>query len=213
MSLLGRRGVSFKTILHCSRTQSSLPPRHVNGRTHYDTLGVARTANKSDIRAAFIALSKKHHPDVSKARNANKQFTEINEAYGILISPSKRYQYDMTLHYASQEQSRAQSLYEYTRNYEYHNLSEEEWNRLYQQSLRTPNHSRVIKWLIVMMVVATTVHTFRIGSAHKQFQAQHERETRKNSEIYENIRETAKSSTLEEQLKKLSEAHSKALGR
>lgn len=222
MALLSRRGMFFRTACRCQRTRTkfNLLYREVNTRTHYDVLGVARNASKGDIRSAFVALSKKHHPDVSKANNANQQFTDINEAYSVLICPSKRYQYDIQLHsnhsgphppFAGY--SPGSSMYEYTRNYEYHTLSEEEWNELYRQSVARPNHSRVIKWLMVMMIIATAVHSLRISSAHKQFQVQHERETRKNLEMYKDIRERARNSTLEEQLERLSEAHSKTLSK
>ena len=98
-------------------------------------------------------------------------------------------------------------MYEYSRNYDYHTLSEEEWNRLYNQSMQRPNHSRVIIWLLVMMVIATAVHTLRIGRAHKQYQESSDRETQRNLELYNSIRERAKSHTLEEHLQRLSKSH------
>ena len=199
---------------------------HSNSRTHYDVLGVGRNASKTDIRAAFVKLSKKHHPDISKSSNANKNFSDINEAYGVLSSPSKRYQYDMQLH-TTESRSQYQytgaqpfggyypgaSMYEYSRNYEYHTLTEEEWNRLYNQSMQRPNHSRVIMWLLVMMVIATAVHSLRIGHAHKQYQESSDRETQRNLEIYNSIRERAKRHTLEEHLQRLSKSHGETMGK
>lgn len=226
-----RRGVSFSTALcYFSASTSDVPRCRFSTRTHYDVLGVTRHASKGDIRAAFVALSKKHHPDVSKASNANKYFADINEAYSILINPSKRYQYDMSLHIAEPDARHVHhyhgtaarpfggyhpgaSMYEYTRNYEYHSLSEEEWSRLYQQSMPRPNHSKVIKWLLAMMVVATAVHSFRISTAHRQFQEKHDKETKKNFEIYHSVRERARNSTVEEQLERLAETHNKTLSK
>ena len=215
MALVSRRRLSIGTILLGSRANSSLSHRSVSTRTHYDVLRLSRNASKGDIRAAFVALSKKHHPDVSKASNANKHFSDINEAYRVLINPSKRYQYDLLLH-SSEGNTRGQHLgghypgggmYEYTRNYEYHTLSAEEWNKIYHQSMHRPDHSKVIRWLIVMMVVGTAVHTIRINSAHRQFQEQNNRETKKNLAIYEDVRERARNSTVEQQLGRLSKIH------
>lgn len=103
-------------------------------------------------------------------------------------------------------------MYEYSRNYEYHTLTEEEWNKLYNQSVRRPNHLRVIMWLVVMMVIATAVHSLRIGHAHKQYQERSDRETRRNLEIYNSVRERAKTSTLEEHLERLSK-HCETMGK
>ena len=229
MALLLGRGLSVSTTLcSFSATTSKLSRCHYSTRTHYDVLGVTRNASKADIRAAFVSLSKKHHPDVSKASNANKCFTDINEAYNVLINPSKRYQYDRSLHIADVDAKHmyyrdpsqpfggyhpGASMYEYTRNYEYHNLTEEEWNRLYKQSMPRPNHSKVIVWLVAIMVVATTVHSLRITAAHKQFQEKNDEETKRNTEIYHRVREKARNSTLEEQLERLTEAHNKTLNK
>ena len=219
MAIVCRRRFFLGTVLLCSRGNCSVSHRDPKARTHYDVLGAARNARKSDIRAAFVSLSKKHHPDVSKASNANKHFSDINEAYNVLINPSKRYQYDMLLYNSefTLRHTRGQSfdryypggsLYEYTRNYEYHTLSAEEWNRIYNQSMRRPNHYKVIRWLIVMMVIATAVHTMRISSAHRQFQNQNDRETKRNLAIYNEVRERARNSTLEQQLERLTKAPS-----
>lgn len=234
MAFLLRRKQSFWTSYICCPSQSAshlgslqVCRLHSNSRTHYDVLGVDRNASKADIRAAFIKLSKKHHPDISKSSHANKHFSDINEAYSVLISPSKRYQYDSQLYTVESRSSQQQyytsgrpfggyypgaSMYDYSRNYEYHTLTEEEWNKLYNQSMRRPNHSRVIKWLLVMMMIATAVHSLRIGYAHKQYQERSDRETRKNLEIYNSIRERAKTSTLEEHFERLSK-HSETMGR
>lgn len=64
-------------------------------RNYYDVLGVSKTASAEDIKQAFRKLSKKYHPDVNKAADANEKFKEINEAYDTLGDPKKREQYDL----------------------------------------------------------------------------------------------------------------------
>jgi DnaJ-class molecular chaperone len=59
----------------------------------YKTLGVNKNATKKDIKKAYRAKAKIHHPD----RNGNAElFAEINEAHTILIDDKKRRFYDET---------------------------------------------------------------------------------------------------------------------
>ncbi|KAJ7026850.1 DnaJ domain-containing protein [Mycena alexandri] len=64
--------------------------------THYETLGVRREASTDQIKTAFFALSKEHHPDVPHHKE-KPQFHEITEAYNILRDPVSRRAYDNTL--------------------------------------------------------------------------------------------------------------------
>ena len=66
-----------------------------SGRDYYSVLGVSRSANKSEIRSAYLKLVKQKHPD----RNPNKavahrEFTELQEAYSVLGDENKRKLYD-----------------------------------------------------------------------------------------------------------------------
>ncbi len=65
-------------------------------RDYYATLGVPRTATKTEIKKAFRALAREHHPDVnaSDAVAAERRFKEVNEAYDVLGDPEKRKLYD-----------------------------------------------------------------------------------------------------------------------
>ncbi|HET7815885.1 MAG TPA: molecular chaperone DnaJ [Candidatus Baltobacteraceae bacterium] len=61
----------------------------------YETLGVGRSANADEIKRAYRALARKHHPDVAENKaEAEHRFKEINEAYEVLSDPRKREQYD-----------------------------------------------------------------------------------------------------------------------
>jgi curved DNA-binding protein len=69
----------------------------VQFKDYYEILGVPRTASRDDIRKAFRALARKHHPDMVKQRDkagAETKFKEINEAYEVLNDPEKRSRYD-----------------------------------------------------------------------------------------------------------------------
>ena len=61
----------------------------------YEVLGVAKTASEAEIKKAFRALAKKHHPDKHAGdAAAQKRFQEISGAYDILGDKDKRAQYD-----------------------------------------------------------------------------------------------------------------------
>ena len=60
----------------------------------YDVLGVARDASADDIRKAYRALAREHHPDVNADPEAEERFKEVAGAYEILSDPQKRTQYD-----------------------------------------------------------------------------------------------------------------------
>jgi len=64
-------------------------------RDFYDILGVERNATEADIKKAYRALAREHHPDVSEDKHtAEHRFKEINEAYAVLSDRRKREAYD-----------------------------------------------------------------------------------------------------------------------
>jgi len=64
-------------------------------RDPYQVLGVAKNASEAEIKKAFRALAKKHHPDThGNDPKAVKKFQEISAAYEILSDKEKRAQYD-----------------------------------------------------------------------------------------------------------------------
>lgn len=63
-------------------------------RDYYDILGVARDADKEEIKAAYRRLARKYHPDVNKESGAEERFKEINRAYEVLSEPELRARYD-----------------------------------------------------------------------------------------------------------------------
>jgi len=63
-------------------------------RDYYKVLGVARTATAEDIKKTYRRLARKYHPDVSKEKDAEQKFKEVQEAYEVLKDPEKRAAYD-----------------------------------------------------------------------------------------------------------------------
>lgn len=66
-------------------------------KTHYEILGIERTATDAEIKQAFRNKAKVFHPDVSTAPDAHEQFVKIAEAYNILKDPKTRAEYDRYL--------------------------------------------------------------------------------------------------------------------
>jgi len=62
--------------------------------THYETLGIEKTATEAEIKKAYRKLAGKHHPD--KGGDTTK-FQEVQVAYDTLIDKNKRAQYDAQL--------------------------------------------------------------------------------------------------------------------
>lgn len=63
-------------------------------RDYYDILGLSRSADSDAIKKAYRQLVRKWHPDVNKSEDAEKRFSEIQEAYDVLSDAEKRKQYD-----------------------------------------------------------------------------------------------------------------------
>ena len=66
---------------------------------HYATLGVARDADPEVIKAAYRALAKKYHPDLSsdKSPRSVRLFRQIAEAHSVLSDSRLRAQYESLL--------------------------------------------------------------------------------------------------------------------
>lgn len=66
--------------------------------THYDILGLVRSATETDIKKAYRKLAKEFHPDTNHGDAlAEEKFKAISEAYFVLSDADRRYQYDQKL--------------------------------------------------------------------------------------------------------------------
>jgi curved DNA-binding protein len=63
-------------------------------KDYYEILGVGRAADAEEVKRAYRKMARKFHPDVSKERNAEEKFKEVQEAYEVLRDPEKRAAYD-----------------------------------------------------------------------------------------------------------------------
>lgn len=62
--------------------------------THYDVLGIARDATAGEVRAAYRAAARDHHPDAGGDADRMRQ---LNAAWRVLGDPARRAAYDRAL--------------------------------------------------------------------------------------------------------------------
>ena len=62
--------------------------------THYDVLGVSPAAGATELRQAYLARVRRHHPD---AGGDPVEMTRLNHAWSVLSDPVRRRAYDLEL--------------------------------------------------------------------------------------------------------------------
>ena len=64
-------------------------------KSYYETLGVPKTADAKQIKAAFRKLARANHPDANRDDpSAEERFKQVNEANEVLSDPASRKLYD-----------------------------------------------------------------------------------------------------------------------
>lgn len=74
-------------------------PSTMRDVTHYEVLGVSRSASSSEVRRAYLQLARRHHPDVNAGSASSRQSSEremqrVNEAWAVLGDEQRRRRYD-----------------------------------------------------------------------------------------------------------------------
>ena len=73
------------------------------GETHYSVLGVQPNASPREIKIAYLALSKKLHPDLNQGKDdktafeIHQSYVRVNQAYAVLGNKTDRAVYDIQL--------------------------------------------------------------------------------------------------------------------
>jgi hypothetical protein len=62
---------------------------------HYEVLGVQRDATAAEVRRAYLALARRHHPD--REGGSADRMRALNEAWATLGDPEQRRVYDRSL--------------------------------------------------------------------------------------------------------------------
>lgn len=65
------------------------------GLTHYEVLGVGPDASAAELRRAYVALARRHHPDAPGGDERRMQ--AVTAAWSVLGNAGRRAAYDLTL--------------------------------------------------------------------------------------------------------------------
>lgn len=63
--------------------------------SHYDTLGVTKSASDAEIKASYRELVTKYHPD--RQGGDAERFRQVQKAFSAVRTPEKRHEYDQSL--------------------------------------------------------------------------------------------------------------------
>lgn len=89
---------SFHNLTTSSATgtmKNAMSWRNAGTKDYYRALGVSAEATPDEIKRTYRRLALEYHPDRNRGdRQAEERFKDISEAYGVLIDPEKRRQYD-----------------------------------------------------------------------------------------------------------------------
>lgn len=119
-------------------------------KTLYEILGVSETATSEEIKKAYRKLAKEHHPDTNSDWSEEEKkmhvefFSEITDAYEILINEETRKDYDEKLKEKRSKRSRTSknnsNYYEedydyeddYSYEYDYFSKKRERFNKRFK---------------------------------------------------------------------------------
>lgn len=111
---------------------------------YYTILGISKTANENEIKAAFRRLAKLYHPDKNPSNpDAKLKFEQVLKAYETLIHPAKRRRYDFSIHSTTTQQY--QTHYSKGKQQKEWSFTEEELKRrqYYQTYYKKQQHTQV----------------------------------------------------------------------
>ena len=80
-------------------------------KNYYKILGVKENASEEEIRARWIELTKRYHPDRGEDKTSGEKIKEINEAYQVLKHSSTRVEYDLRRAYGQEKREGERESY------------------------------------------------------------------------------------------------------
>lgn len=92
--------VFWKSGQQCSHTlhQRWVSLTVCNKKSHYEVLGLKKDASPSEIKDAFLRLSKEYHPDLNQTDpHTHEKFVKLHNAYQVLSKPQSRREYDVSI--------------------------------------------------------------------------------------------------------------------
>jgi len=107
-------------------------------KDYFQILGVSPDATEDQIRKAYRRLALQHHPDRNPGDPAaEERFKEVAEAYGVLIDPAKRGEYDQWRHGARVREEAAREGFPFSREEVFEDLfGDPRFNQIFQELFR-----------------------------------------------------------------------------
>lgn len=82
--------------------------------THYDLLGVSRSASRAEIRRAANRLARKYHSDTSENGRTDDRYQKVVEAKAVLTNQKRREAYDRSVFGDDYEETPAAPTFSFT---------------------------------------------------------------------------------------------------
>jgi len=107
-------------------------------KDYYQILGVSPDATEDQIRKVYRRQALQHHPDRNPGdQGAEERFKEIAEAYGVLIDPAKRREYDQWRHGPRVREEAAREGFPFSREQVFEDLFRDpRFNQVFQELFR-----------------------------------------------------------------------------
>lgn len=111
-------------------------------KDYYKILGINEDASTEDIKKAYRKLAFEYHPDrnAQQREYAESKFKEITEAYGILINPEKRREYDRLRKYGNEHTDN-----KFQHQWQHPRFNENFFEQILSDLLNDPEASKIFK--------------------------------------------------------------------
>ena len=190
---------------------SSFSTQNTKYETHYDVLGINRTATTKEIKDAYINLGKEFHPDLhqniseeenksSAINDAEKEkitakFKAINEAYRVLSRKDSRRMYDLGL--PGTDVNGGEELKQKHRQYKSYGTFEERAEAVHGYKVdpnywdKNPDKNKIAGLCVLAMILGYFVHYQIAKLSARQHSAWLDSNTTKLSQNLQKRRENA----------------------
>ena len=137
-SSFNNRVFTFFSIRHYSKNQSR--------NEALETLGLGKEASKSEIKNAYLKLSKSLHPDINKSSNATEEFQKVKSAFDMLSSDSSSKSVDQQEVNEKAYRSMSEEYQDYQRRLNRTRQVDEYFRRVQRESFKRRNNESTFNY-------------------------------------------------------------------
>ncbi|KFB49241.1 AGAP012747-PA-like protein [Anopheles sinensis] len=175
-------------------------------RTHYNVLKLQPDCSTRDVRAAFIQLSKELHPDANvsnKAKQNDKSFIELLEAYKVLIKPESRAAYDYELSVSKHPDLNGQQIFHrpWAENKERYTNADQPYYGI--KGVKKVSNWTIVLFCAIFMLIGIVLQAVAISKSFTFKRDQLDEFSRKNAITHAGVREEAEKYGNEAQIERM----------